>query len=472
MSGPWEKYGGSQTSGPWQKYGAAANAPEEVPPHEAPEPSTLSKVGSGLEDLGKGLGESAVGMMSTGDEWARQHLPAFFTNKNLGFGAPADLQHVHDIATPADTMQAVGKGLGNAAQFMIPGGAEEAAAGMLPRVFQPLGRVAASALSSGAINKAQGGGFGMGAALGAAGGAAGEGLRAAAPRIMEWAQGVNTPGAKTGKALLEETRSIFPSGVRNKARALLDELNPEMESLVDRASVRPSTAPIGPQLEPNPSVSLLPARQVAQEGVEKAAGGGSALAPFGRNEPKMAKGVKRLGRIVNEDLEGNPLPENVTPRQALELRRGVDSALPKGSFNPKSENMFKGYRTPLRNVLNRSIEEQAPGYQALASRESALIPASKPPMHTFGHVWGPGAGAMIGGFYGARPGIREGNPLDALGGGLAGAAEGGTAGFAAPAIANIVARAGASRLLPRVFLPMSEGAALQMNHPQDLKRKR
>lgn len=174
MPGPWEKYGSKAPSGPWERYGTA-------PEPSAPPPSMLQTIGTGAEDLAKGLGESAVGLMSTGDEWARKHLPAFFTNTKMGFGPPANLENVHQMATPANTTQAIGKGIGDAAQFMIPGGAEEAAADALPRVFQPLGRIAASSLSAGAVNKAQGGGFGQGARFGGASGTVGEGLRAAAP---------------------------------------------------------------------------------------------------------------------------------------------------------------------------------------------------------------------------------------------------------------------------------------------------
>jgi len=313
-----------------------------------------------------------------------------------------------------------------------------------------LARVLTSALSTGTVNKAQGGGFGQGALLGGATGAAGIGLRKAAPMLTEFAQGIHTPGFKTGKAILNETHGLMPGTIRRSAQGALDTLNPEMERVVDQASLRPSTVPIGPRMEPNPSVSLLPAQQVAAEGVAKVAGGANALAPLGRNEPKMAKGVRRLARIVNEDLQGNPIAENVTPRQALELRRGVDTALPQGSFNPESTNAFKGYRTPLRNALNESIGQVVPEYRPLASRISNLIPATEPSSKGFGHLWGPGAGAIFGGYYGARGGARnEGGITGALKGGALGALEGATAGTMLPAGINAIARSG--EVLPRVF---------------------
>ena len=449
MAGPWEKYASPQAvSGPWTRY-APQPEPEETASQRFADHPEQILMGAGIGAL-KGAGSTA--------EHIGHALFPDWAARAVGMTPPTPEQEAAPFQ-PKGGAQKFGKTLEQVGEFLLPGGAEEDAAKGLVKIApglgkaaEPLAHVFTSAASAGAVNAAQGGSPLTGAALSAGGATLGMAGKAAAPRLAEFAQGIHTPGAKSGRAILDETKALFPGSVRRSAQEVLNRLNPEMENLVDQASLRPSTVPIGPQLEPNPSISLLPARKVAAEGVGKAAGGTSALAPAGRNESKMAKGVQRLARIVNEDLQGNPLPENVTPRQALELRRGVDSALPKGSFNPQSTNVFKGYRTPLRDALNESIGRVVSEYRPIAQRISALIPASEPGGKGFGHLWGPGAGAIFGGYYGARAGARnEGGLTGALKGGLQGAAEGATAGTVLPAGINATARLLDSGVLPRVF---------------------
>lgn len=226
------------------KPAAPSNTPASAPP------STLSRVGKGALNLGsnvlQGLGESGISLMSTGDEFARKHLPAFLTNSNLGFGPPANLEHVHALAHPDNTTQAVGKGLGDAAQFMIPGGAEEKAVAMAPKALRPIAKIGASALSAGAVNKAQGGDFKTGAAAGGVGAGIGAGLEAAAPSIAETAlkipKAMRAFGKTPGKAALEETSGIRPETVAASAQSRMGQLTPQLEAAADAASQRPNAA--------------------------------------------------------------------------------------------------------------------------------------------------------------------------------------------------------------------------------------
>lgn len=217
------------------------STPTTPPP---PQPTMLQRAGTLASDFGKGLGESAVSLMSTGDEFARKHLPAFLTNSNLGFGPPANLEHVHELATPANPTQAVGKGVGNAAQFLIPGGAEEKLATLAPEGLQTAARIGLGALSSGAVNKAQGGSFGAGAGAGATGGVLGAGMRAVAPKIAESALGITKAdrafSRTPGRAILDETTGLRPETIAESAQSRLNELTPQLESAVDRASARPT----------------------------------------------------------------------------------------------------------------------------------------------------------------------------------------------------------------------------------------
>ena len=137
------------------------------------------------------------------------------------------------------------KGIGDAAQFLIPGGAEEKAASMLPAAARGIGKVGLSALSSGLVNKAQGGSFGTGAAAGGIGAGIGQGLKAVAPIIAETGLGLPKAarafGKTPGKALLEETSGIRPETVAASAQERLGQLNPELERAADAASLRPNS---------------------------------------------------------------------------------------------------------------------------------------------------------------------------------------------------------------------------------------
>src|SRR6185437_16144860 len=103
------------------------------------------------------------------------------------------------------------------------------------------------AVGSGAINKLQGGSFGTGALAGGIGGGIGEGVRSIAPRVAESALNIRKldraygkGGGSIGRAVLDETTGLSPGSVAESAQGRLNELNPQLESLANAASVRPS----------------------------------------------------------------------------------------------------------------------------------------------------------------------------------------------------------------------------------------
>lgn len=533
------------------------NAPEEPPSMQFSEYPGMTLANVGIGAL-KGAGSTAMNI-------GRFLFPDWAARK-MGMNPDEPNPALEAHGGP----QQFGRNLEQAAEFMAPGGAEEEGAAKLADFFpqlgkfaKPLSRVLTSAAGAGAVNAAQGGSPAAGAATGALGGAAGEAAKATAPALMEFAQGIKTPGSKTGRALLEETRSIFPGGVRARAQKTLDVLNPQLDEAANRASVManpvraylpppPRVIPLGkfepdvkgelipaarlpqgnisgmgtdmstsgpsgrirgipgrqveqlgstagtvpprlmresymtsgeheaadlprsgpgvlirpaegspyvPPTIPNRSVSLAPARAKAAGYVQKA---------VSQNEPKFIKGTKKMARQLTENFEtGEPLPENVTPRQALNLKRGVGNAVSAAKWRPGYHDPFSEAQKSVYGELNNAFENAVPEAAPLNRRISALIPATQPAKHTFGHVWGPGAGAMIGGFYGARPGMREGNPADALMGGAQGALEGAAAGFAAPTLANIFARTAASPFLRRMAIPAAEGSFLQATRKKE-----
>lgn len=403
-----------------------------------------------LEHVASGIGGGAIGLMDTGSEWASKHLPRALTSSWFGFGKPVDEEKFRQAyVQPHNTGEQVGNAAEKTAEFFIPGGAEDWAArsaGNLAKVLpkgakaaDTLAHIAIPAVSAGAVNKAQGGDFGTGAALGAGSEVAGMGARKLAPIVTEFAQGIHTPGAKSGKAILDETGSIFPGAVRRSAQKVLDVLNPELERAAN-ASEEP--------------ISISGPREVGKRQVEKA---------LMDKAPKTVKGTKKLNDMLYFDNEGNEIPEHVTPREALGMKRRVGDAY---SWNPARKASLTAPRNAIYGSLNDVFENAVPEGKNLNRRITALIPATEPSKGGFGHLWGPGAGAIFGGYYGARAGARNARAsgteglTGAIKGGLQGAAEGATAGTLLPAALNTGARAMYSRVLPKVIV----GTAAQATH--------
>jgi hypothetical protein len=531
----------------------------------APQPSMLQRGMNMAGDVLQGVGKGAMSTLSPvlggityGVQKGSQMLgvpPNLLGQVPESMGAATS--DIRKQATPTNMAQKVGHGGEQVAEFLIPGGAEKTGAlklaefaPKLGRFAEPLAHAFTSALGSGAVNALQGGSPLAGAAMGAGGSLAGDVLKAAAPAITEFAQGIHTPGATTGKAILAETRGVMPESIRRSARGVLDELNPQLDQAAKAASVRanparamlaappqeiplaepwiPDTpgelipaapfprrnivggssprvaaelgsteATIPPRLTrddlfmhsgvreptalptsgpgvlirpaestggpmpttiPNASMSLQPARQTAQEYVDKAAS---------QNLPKFIKGTKNLADQVNVwKGTGEPIPENVTPWEGLQLKRGVGAAVSPTKWRPGYNDPFTGAQKAVYGQLNHAFEGAVPEAASLNARISALIPATEPGATSFSRYVSPAVGTMMGGYTGAMRGLQSGeqgepNLEKAFIGGITGAALGGLTGYAAPTAMNVFARTANSPVLQRVLIPAATGAALQ-----------
>jgi hypothetical protein len=380
------------------------------------------------------------------------------TNSNMGFGPPANLEHVKQMATPQGTAQKIGYGGEQIGEFLAPGGLEERGAAKLATLAPKLGKYAAplahvltSAISSGGVNAAQGGSPVTGALMGAGGQVLGQGLKAAAPTLTGIAQGLKAPFGKTGTAILDETKGVLPGSVRNSARGVLDTLNPALNDAADKSTAM---------------IPMQPAREAASAEI------GNAQT---QNNPRLTKGIKRMGnQLMTRDFEPGlgaegpsarmPIPDEIPARDYLELKRGIGKALPAGSWSPESSNAFKGPRNAIYGQMGKDFEQAVPEAAPLNQRISALIPATeKPKNFFFGHALGPGVGATLGGVGGYRRGIGpEGTDIgNGLKEGALGALGGAAAGYAVPAAMNAAARMFWSPALGRYVLPAAEGAILQ-----------
>ena len=489
-----------------------------------------------ITDLVKGIGESAVSLMSTGDNAVRKIPGIGEWLTTPATGAPADkaIAHTHELATPANTTQAVGKGIGDAAQFLIPGGAEEKAAMMLPEIARPAARIGLSALSSGAVNKAQGGSFGTGAAAGGIGAGIGAGLKAAAPKVAETALGIPKAarafGKTPGAAILNETRGIRPETIADSAKESMGKITPQLEHAADVASVRPNPTrglltsgtqeiPLGsapnvrgrlskpitlqsnrpmprefpgygvnapptprisegvpgeageiptaeqmsgqiprkfngfgpheyqgeipgsrggigqpngvllrppstsgspiPSIIPNRSASLGPARSIIGDAMNQA-------------ERQNAEGLhSQLGNMqqfLGKRFGTNePIPANVTPRELLDLKRGLSEEHLR--WNPETHNRALSTGRSAYHALDQELDRTVPEAAGLNQRLSSLIPVAQrgesvsrnaPTLQRAIGRFGAHTGALTLGGVGAVEGHREAGVPGAIAGGLTG----------------------------------------------------
>lgn len=418
----------------------AANAPSTHPYLDA------------AKDFGKGVLKSGVGTMSALDDFAQKHLPAFMTTP-IGqtpnaANSQAATDYAKNLATPTNTAQSIGKGIGNAAQFLIPGAAEEGAASAIAPMVGKLGsKIAASAIGSSLVNKAEGGSLGAGAAAGAGGAILGAGLKALAAPTAETALGVRAGdrafNRTPGQAILDETTGTDPGDIAAqagvKSRGYTDTLN-------DNA------------LQSNIPVDLQPARNTAASFL------GTAVK---QNNGHAIKEVGEIGNQLAARPGIGPIPQLVPADEALALRRGIDDL--QGSWNPNlmrslSDAAVTGTRQELATGLERSI----PGYRDLNSKISTLIPvaaragAADLNAGILQRVIGKAArptGALVGSIAGGTAGYKEG--------GVPGAIAGGITGLVAPEVltspkALMIGARGLDSNLLQGIMPAATGLGLQL----------
>ena len=353
------------------------------------------------------------------------------------------------VFQPHGTAGKIGKGAEQAAEFLIPGGAEEKAVSMLPKAAQGIGRIGAAALSSGLVNKAQGGGFGTGAAAGAAGGALGEGLRAAAPIVAETALGIPKAarafGKTPGAAILNETKGIRPETIADSAKGAMGRLTPQLESAAAAA--------------PGPA-SLLPARTVISAAASKAAS---------QNAAGLHGQISSMGDTLTRRFDtGAAIPQDVSPSELLNLKRGFsDEHL---RWNPETHDRALSTGRQAYGALDSELDRTVPEAAGLNQRISSLIPVAQraesisrnaPTLQRAIGRFGAHTGALTLGGVGAAGGYKEGGVPGAIAGGLTGV-------LAPELIASPEGQMAAARLMNSVrSLRPVVGAGLQADRKKE-----
>lgn len=448
----------------------------------------------------QGIGESVLGSLGNIGDIAQRHLfPAAVRNSAYGKDFSEGVDALREMADPESKVQSGGKIAGNAAQFFVPGEAEESAVAATPALMRPATRIATSALSSGGVNAAQGGGFGTGAAAGAVGAGAGELMRMAAPATAETALHIGHAqrgfGKTPGRAALELTRGVRPETILSSGRESMENLMRDLESHVDAASVRPypriagflpppqetvelarhpavepeispmafpaeshqgtrriynqtqyqsggahpelsgrvempqgtmtrtpeMSASIPPASEPAPAASLRPARQVLGGAIDKARANEAGDL---HNQLQQMQDFLHQGRV-----SGEPIPENVTPRRLLNLKRGFSEEHLRWNPNIHQEATNAGRRAygALDQELDRAVPSARMTNQRVSSlievlrnaeRESRMAGTGQRMLGRFGAhtgaLFGVGPGAYVGYREGGAPGAIVGGAMGVL----------------------------------------------------------
>ncbi|MGA8530913.1 MAG: hypothetical protein WB622_14450 [Acidobacteriaceae bacterium] len=316
-----------------------------------------------LKDLGIGALKGAANTTASFDDLvSKTPVVGKWLDTPIGgnMSGAASRAQLHAQSVPDNTTQAVGRGIEQAGEFLLPGLGEEGATAKATELFPklaPLIRTGYGALTSGLVNKAQGGGFGTGAAAGGVASGIGEGLKALAPALAESAIGVRKTdrayGRQVGKAILNETEGFSPSSVAESAQGRLDELNPELEAAVANA----------PKLG-----SLLPARQIVGKAVNTATQ---------RNAAKEAGQLEPVRDFLMREFDtGNAIPQDVPAPRLLDLRRGFGSEFVH-NWNPEVMPGVTGTARQAYHSLSEALHEAAPGSGDIDQRISNLIPVAK-----------------------------------------------------------------------------------------------
>jgi hypothetical protein len=363
------------------------------------------------------LGIGAVkGALNTGRNLGHLLTKTPFVGKYLGDVWPeAATGEAGEVLKPHDTLQKIGFGAEQAGEFLIPGSAEEKVAaktaGYLPllgRAAKPLARIATGALSTGAINAAQGGDFGSGALLGAGGGTVNEVGRAIAPSLAESALGITKRmrgfGKTPGEAALGEIRGIRPGTIAENAEAKLADLTSQLEGHAAKSTVPTTTSP---------AVTLID-REMHK-----------AMEQNSKALYDQLSGVR--DQLTTDLFTGKPLGGALPAAKLLSLKRGIGEL--EKTWNPEQSGSLKGIVRQVYHALDKELDRAVPESEALNQRISSLIPVAQRGesvdrgagltermAHRIGAHTGALTSSAVGGALGYQTGGKEGAALGAVGG--------------------------------------------------------
>lgn len=404
---------------------------------------TASDIGHSLLEVGKGAVKGLAHTLSGGGDI--RLLPS--TVPGIGGYQPLrPIPHSAETMIPRNPAQKAGYAGEQIGEWLIPSGAEEKAASMVPRIARPLTRIGVGSLESGLRNKSQGGDFATGAKVGAGAGVLGEGMRAIAPKLAESALGVTNKmrghGRTIGEAALNEVSGVRPSTIAKQAGKKLGSLTGELETKAGAAAGPAST---------QPALSVID----------------NAIAKFSkRNSGPIVDKLKQVrGQLTHDLATGNPLGTSVSPEKILDLKRGIGDLV--GSWSVQEKRGVQAVLPQIYRALDSELDRTVAGSEGLNQRISSLIPVKQraekietlaPLSQRIAHRIGAHTGALAGAGIGGGIGYHRG--------GVPGALIGGTAGLALPEILaspTTQMRIARTANSPGTALGFGKGAGLQFN---------
>lgn len=314
---------------------------------------------------------------------------------------------------PQGAEERVGAGLEQALEMTATGGPLRSGATKLAMripwlraaaAAAPLMRTGAEAINTGISAALHDQPVGQSALLGAAGAGSGEVLQAIAPKIVESALGIRQAmrgrGRTIGKAVLEETAGSRPATIARQAGEKIGALTTELETKADAAGQA------GARASTQPAVDFLD-KQIAKYQA--------------RNSPFAGKLQSLRDQLTKNAYTGQPIPQNLPPRDLLELKRGVDDTIQ--SWEPSFKKTIEPLKHRVYRLLDDELDRTVPGADALNQRLSSLIPArtqagkvarSAPFGQRVSHRLAAHTGALTGAAVGAGLGYKEGGLPKAL----------------------------------------------------------
>ena len=166
-------------------------------------------------------------------------------------------------------------------------------------------------------------------------------------------------------------------------------------------------------------VSLRPARSIINTSADTASR---------QNAAALHGQLADMGDTLSRHFDtGAEIPENITPRQLLDLKRGFnDQHL---TWNPETHKSALSTGRQAYNALDQELDRTVPESAGLNQRISSLIPVAQraesisrgaPTLQRAAQRFGAHTGALTLGGIGGYQGYREGGVPGAIAGGLTG----------------------------------------------------
>lgn len=250
------------------------------------------------------------------------------------------------------------------------------------------------------------------------------------------------PRSGNPMAPISEYPGINPHYLSGSEHPELSGRYPTMQGVLIRPQEVPIGAPPLPRTIPSRIASLGPARGEISKAF------GTALR---QGERTTTNQLQPMATHLSETMTGQPIPQNVTPRELLDLKRGFGNEFIH-RWNPDTMTGVKGTAGRTYHQMAQEFNRVVPEAEGLNTRISNLIPVAKrassaelnaPTMQRAVGRFAAHTGALTGAGIGGTMGYKEG--------GVPGAVIGGIGGVLAPElIASPEGEMATARLLNKV----------------------